>query len=69
MPCASIAPPYRKRIPAGRSWTLLLGRRTPVALVLGLDPLARSATPAEIDSHLDVGTLRQRLPFGHTRTE
>ncbi|WP_433446032.1 hypothetical protein ACQPXS_01080 [Streptomyces sp. CA-142005] len=61
--------PYRKRIPAGRSWTLLLGRRTPVALVLGLDPLTRSATPAEIDSYLDLGTLRQRLLFGHTRTE
>ncbi|MFF4570460.1 hypothetical protein [Streptomyces sp. NPDC001410] len=43
--------PYRKRIPAGRSWTLMLGQRTPVALVLGLDPLARSATPTEIDSY------------------
>ncbi|MER6379963.1 hypothetical protein [Streptomyces sp. NPDC001250] len=61
--------PYRKRILAGRSWMLLLGRRTPVTLVLGLDPLSRSATPAEIDSYLDLGTLRQRLLFGHTRTE
>ncbi|MFJ8788944.1 hypothetical protein [Streptomyces sp. NPDC102462] len=40
-----------------------------MALVLGLDPLARSATPTEIDSYLDVGTPRQRLLFGHTRTE
>ncbi|WBO63922.1 hypothetical protein [Streptomyces camelliae] len=61
--------PYRRRIPAGRSWTLLLGRRTPVDLVLGLAPLARSSTRAEIDSYLDLGTLRQRLLFGHTRTE
>ncbi|MGW3566839.1 hypothetical protein ACWDSL_23700 [Streptomyces sp. NPDC000941] len=37
--------------------------------MLGLDPLSRSATPAEIDSYLDLGTLRQRLLFGHTRTE
>lgn len=61
--------PYRKRIPAGRPWTLLLGRRTPVALVLGLDPLSRSATPAEIDSYLDRATLRQRLLFGHAQAE
>ncbi|MDW4907552.1 hypothetical protein RB628_19920 [Streptomyces sp. ADMS] len=61
--------PYRKRIPAGRPWTLLLGRRTPVALVLGLDPISCSATPAEIDSYLDRATLHQRLLFGHTRAE
>jgi hypothetical protein len=61
--------PYRKRIPAGRPWTLLLGRGTPVALVLGLDPLSRSATSAEIDAYLDRATPRQRLLFGHTRTE
>ena len=61
--------PYRKRIPAGRPWTLLLGQGTPVALVLGLDPLPRSATPAQIDTYLDRATLRQRLLFGHTRTE
>lgn len=61
--------PYRKRIPAGRPWTLLLGQGTPVALVLGLDPLSRSATPAEIDTYLDRATLRQRLLFGHTQTE
>ncbi|MEU4926737.1 hypothetical protein AB0G54_09555 [Streptomyces yokosukanensis] len=61
--------PYRKRIPTGRPWTLLLGQGTPVALVLGLDPLSRSATPAEIDTYLDRATLRQRLLFGHTRTE
>jgi hypothetical protein len=49
----------------------MLGRRTPAALVLGLDLLSPSATPTEIDSHLDLdlGTLRQRLLFGHTRTE
>jgi hypothetical protein len=61
--------PYRKRIHAGRPWTLLLSQETPVALVLGLDPLSRSATPAEIDTYLDRATLRQRLLFGHTRTE
>ncbi|WP_411151103.1 hypothetical protein [Streptomyces sp. A30] len=61
--------PYRKRIPTGRPWTLLLGQGTPAALVLGLDPLSRSATPAEIDSYLDRATLRGRLLFGHTRTE
>ncbi|MET8720041.1 hypothetical protein [Streptomyces misionensis] len=61
--------PYRKRIPAGRAWTLLLAQGTPVALVLGLDPLSRSATPAEIDTYLDRATLRQRLLFGHTRSE
>ncbi|MFF1916717.1 hypothetical protein ACFVYE_35160 [Streptomyces sp. NPDC058239] len=61
--------PYRKRIPAGRPWTLLLSQGTPVALVLGLDPLSPSATPAEIDAYLDHATLRQRLLFGHTRTE
>ncbi|WP_405882409.1 hypothetical protein OG762_29720 [Streptomyces sp. NBC_01136] len=61
--------PYRKRIPTGRPWSLLLGQGTPVALVLGLDPLSRSATPAQIDTYLDRATLRQRLLFGHTRTE
>ncbi|MFE9170474.1 hypothetical protein ACFYNZ_13270 [Streptomyces kebangsaanensis] len=61
--------PYRKRIPAGRPWTLLLGQGTPVALVLGLAPLPRSATPAEIDTYLDRATLRRRLLFGHTRTQ
>lgn len=60
---------YRKRIPAGRPWILLLGQGMPVALVLGLDPLSRSATPAEIDTYLDRATPRQRLLFGHTRTE
>ncbi|MGW1610815.1 hypothetical protein ACWCQZ_15630 [Streptomyces sp. NPDC002285] len=61
--------PYRKRIPTGRPWSLLLGQGTLVALVLGLDPLFRSATPAQIDTYLDRATLRQRLLFGHTRTE
>ncbi|WP_019889353.1 hypothetical protein [Streptomyces purpureus] len=61
--------PYRKRIPTGRPWTLLLGQGTPVALVLGLDPLSRSAAPAEIDSYLDRAALLQRLLFGHTRSE
>lgn len=61
--------PFRKRIPASRRWTLLLGQGTPVLLVLGLDSLSRSATPAEIDSYLDRATLRQRLLFGHTRPE
>ncbi|TQE22714.1 hypothetical protein Sipo8835_35560 [Streptomyces ipomoeae] len=61
--------PYRKRIPTGRPWSLLLGQGTPVALVLGLDPLSRSATPGQIDTYLDRATLRQRLLFGHTRTE
>lgn len=61
--------PYRKRIPSGRPWTLLLGRGTPVALVLGLDPLSRSATPAAIDAYLDRATLRRRLLFGHTQSE
>lgn len=61
--------PYRKRIPAGRPWTLLLGRGTPVALVLGLDLLSCGATPAEIDAYLDRATPRQRLLFGHTRTK
>lgn len=60
---------YRKRIPAGRPWTHLLSQRTPAALVLGLDPISCSATPAEIDSYLDRATLRQRLLFGHTRAE
>ncbi|AVH56566.1 MULTISPECIES: hypothetical protein [Streptomyces] len=63
------ATPYRKRIPTGRPWSLLLGQGTPVALVLGLDPLSRSATPAQIDTYLDRATLRQRLLFAHTRTE
>ncbi|MDV9171278.1 hypothetical protein R6V09_14255 [Streptomyces sp. W16] len=61
--------PYRKRIPTGRPWILLVGQGTPVALVLGLDPLSSSATPAEIDTYLDRATPRQRLLFGHTRTE
>jgi hypothetical protein len=61
--------PYRKRIPTGRPLTLLLGQGAPAAIVLGLDPLSRSATPAEIDTYLDSATLRQRLLFGHTRTE
>ncbi|MFE6621818.1 hypothetical protein [Streptomyces sp. NPDC057740] len=61
--------PYRKRIPTGRPWTLLLGQETPVALVLGLDPLSRSAAPAEIDSYLDRATFRGRLLFGCTQTE
>ncbi|GAA2514749.1 hypothetical protein [Streptomyces longisporus] len=61
--------PYRKRIPTGRPWTLLLGQGTPAALVLGLDPLSRSAASAEIDSYLDRAALRRRLLLGHTRTE
>ncbi|MFF7490220.1 hypothetical protein ACFZBC_32705 [Streptomyces luteogriseus] len=61
--------PYRKRIPSGRPWTLLLGQGTRVALVLGLAPLSRSTTPAAIDSYLDHATLRQRLLFGHTQSE
>ncbi|MFD7291590.1 hypothetical protein [Streptomyces sp. NPDC059863] len=61
--------PYRKRIPAGRAWTLLLRQGTPAALVLGLDVLSRAAAPAEIDAYLDRATLQQRLLFGHTRTE
>ncbi|MFH8987245.1 hypothetical protein [Streptomyces sp. NPDC017940] len=61
--------PYRKRIPAGRPWTLLLRQRTPAALVLGLDALSRAAAPAEIDAYLDRATLQRRLLFGHTRTE
>jgi hypothetical protein len=61
--------PYRKRIPSGRPWTLLLSQGTPVALVLGLDPLSRSATPAAIDAYLDRATLRRRLLFGHTQSE
>jgi len=61
--------PYRKRIPTGRPWTRLPGQGTPVALVLGLDPLSRSAAPAEIDSYLDRATLLRRLLFGHTRSE
>ncbi|MFE0137320.1 hypothetical protein ACFWY6_38040 [Streptomyces sp. NPDC059037] len=61
--------PYRKRIPAGRPWTLLLRQQTPVALVLGLDALSRGAAPAEIDAYLDQATRQQRLLFGHTRTE
>ncbi|MEV8021074.1 hypothetical protein AB0O76_33030 [Streptomyces sp. NPDC086554] len=61
--------PYRKRIPAGRPWTLLLRRQTPAALVLGLDALSRAAAPAEIDAYLDRATHQQRLLFGHTRTE
>ncbi|KUN02456.1 hypothetical protein AQI95_26930 [Streptomyces yokosukanensis] len=60
---------YCKRIPTGRPWSLLLGQGTPVALVLGLAPLSRSATPAEIDAYLDRATLHQCLLFGHTRTE
>ncbi|AZQ37345.1 hypothetical protein EJ357_31070 [Streptomyces cyaneochromogenes] len=60
---------YRKRIPAGRPWTLLLRQRTPAALVLGLDALSRAAAPAEIDAYLDRATLQQRLLFGHIRTE
>ncbi|WP_255952232.1 hypothetical protein [Streptomyces odontomachi] len=61
--------PYRKRIPTGRHWPLLLRQGTPAALILGLDPLSRSAAPAEIDSYLDCATPRGRLLFGHTRTE
>ncbi|MFI8928227.1 hypothetical protein ACIG3E_11200 [Streptomyces sp. NPDC053474] len=61
--------PYRKRIPAGRPWTLLLRQRTPAALVVGLDALSRAAAPAEIDACLDRATLQRRLLFGHTRTE
>lgn len=61
--------PYRKRIPAGRPWTLLLRQRRPVALVLGLDALSRAAAPAEIDAYLDRAPLQQRLLFGHTRAE
>ncbi|MFE3774853.1 hypothetical protein [Streptomyces sp. NPDC059122] len=61
--------PYRKRIPAGRPWTLLLRERTPAALVLGLDALSRTAAPADIDAYLDRATLQQRLLFGHTRAE
>lgn len=61
--------PYRKRILTGRPWALLLGQGTPVALVLGVDPLSRSATPAQIDTYLDRATLRQLLLFGHTRAE
>ncbi|MGI5437712.1 hypothetical protein ACQEV4_09795 [Streptomyces shenzhenensis] len=36
---------------------------------LCVSELARSTTPAEIDSCLDGGTLRQRLLFGRTRAE
>ncbi|MGW4730784.1 hypothetical protein ACWEQC_16750 [Streptomyces shenzhenensis] len=36
---------------------------------LFVSELARSATPAEIDNCLDLGTRRQRLLFGHTRAE
>ncbi|MFE2082565.1 hypothetical protein ACFW92_21735 [Streptomyces scopuliridis] len=61
--------PYRVRIPAGRPWPLLLGQGTSAALVLSLDPLSRSAAPAEIDAHLDRATVHQRLLFGHTRAE
>ncbi|MFP3990861.1 hypothetical protein U9R90_26010 [Streptomyces sp. E11-3] len=61
--------PYRKRVPAGRPWTLLLSQRTPAALVLGLDALSRAAAPAEIDAYPDHATHQQRLLFGHTRTE
>jgi hypothetical protein len=61
--------PYRKRIPAGRPWTLLLRQGTSAALVLGLDALSRAAAPAEIDAYLDRATLRQRLLFGHTQAE
>ncbi|MEV5977253.1 hypothetical protein [Streptomyces sp. NPDC052114] len=60
---------YRKRIPAGRPWTLLLRQRTPAALVLGLDALSRAASPAEIDAYLDHSTLQQRLFFGRTQAE
>ncbi|MFD3565021.1 hypothetical protein ACFWVU_35980 [Streptomyces sp. NPDC058686] len=61
--------PYRKRISAGRPWTLLLRQGTPVALVLGLDAVSRAATPTEIDAYLDHATLQQRLLFGHTHAE
>lgn len=60
---------YRKRVPTSRPWLLLLRQQTPAALVLGLDPLSRAATPAEIDTYLDRTTQQRRLLFGLTRAE
>ena len=61
--------PYKKFIATESRWVHLLTAPTDVALILGLDPLSRSATPAEIDGYLDISAERRRLLFGRAHAE
>ncbi|TKA13092.1 hypothetical protein [Actinacidiphila oryziradicis] len=55
---------YGLQLPAHPRWVRLLLRRSDVAVIVGLDPLARIAAMADVDSYLALGLEGRRLLFG-----
>ncbi|MFE2427461.1 hypothetical protein ACFXJ5_12010 [Streptomyces sp. NPDC059373] len=58
---------YGLRLPAQPRWVRLLLQRMDVAVIVGLDPLARTSGMADIDGYLDHGLKAGRLFFGTAR--
>jgi hypothetical protein len=52
-------------LPAHPQWTRLLLVRRHAALIVGLDPLRRTATLPEVDRYLTAAVADRRLRFGH----
>jgi hypothetical protein len=78
-PCLSIHPGsrvvlrpegcrYGLRPPVHPRWVRLLLQRLDVAVVVGLDPLARTSSMADIHRYLDHRSKAGRLLFGTART-
>ncbi|MDJ0341759.1 hypothetical protein QMK19_04355 [Streptomyces sp. H10-C2] len=59
---------YGLRLPTHPTWTDLLTGSGRAVLLLGLDPLARSAGAARVDTYLDAALAADRLLFGLART-
>jgi hypothetical protein len=55
-------------LPVHASWTRLLVVRRHAALILGLDPLPRTADAPAMDRYLTDGLVAGRLMFGHAQT-
>lgn len=63
-PCASRS----LRLPTRRPWTELIARNGEAFVLLGLDPLPRSADASWLDAYLDDALAAERLLFGRART-
>ena len=58
---------YGMRLPVRRGWTEHVRVHGQAVVVIGLDPLPRSADLARVDAYLDAGLARGRLLFGLAR--
>lgn len=54
-------------VAAGDRWSAFVAGGGPVALVVGLDPLARRAPLPEVETYLALGTTAGRLRLGISR--